>query len=126
MRKNHFLRIVSIVIMLVAMAAPEIAAQNVFVSPTTGKLIASLTSGTEVGFENGGSAVWKHEQLPLTISVADHGDFTSAGELSNPAGNLIEYNGYLCLEGGKPYDSYMMVSLPKGRMVRASCACVSL
>ena len=114
MRKNHFLRIVSIVIMLVAMAAPEIAAQNVFVSPTTGKLIASLTSGTEVGFENGGSAVWKHEQLPLTISVADHGDFTSAGELSNPAGNLIEYNGYLCLEGGKPYDSYMMVSLPKG------------
>lgn len=114
MRKNHFLRIVSIVIMLVAMAAPEIAAQNVFVSPTTGKLIASLTSGTEVGFENGGSAVWKHEQLPLTISVADHGDFTSAGELSNPAGNLIEYNGYLCLEGGKPYDSYMLVSLPKG------------
>ena len=114
MRKNHFLRIVSIVIMLVAMAAPEIAAQNVFVSPTTGKLIASLTSGTEVGFENGGSAVWKHEQLPLTISVADHGDFTSAGELSNPAGNLIEYNGYLCLEGGKPDDSYMMVSLPKG------------
>lgn len=114
MRKNHFLRIVSIVIMLVAMAAPEIAAQNVFVSPTTGKLIASLTSGTEVGFENGGSAVWKHEQLPLTISVADHGDFTSAGELSNPAGNLIEYNGYLCLEGGEPYDSYMMVSLPKG------------
>ena len=114
MRKNHFLRIVSIVIMLVAMAAPEIAAQNVFVSPTTGKLIASLTSGTEVGFENGGSAVWKHEQLPLTISVADHGDFTSAGELSNPAGNLIEYNGYLCLEGGSSYDSYMMVSLPKG------------
>lgn len=114
MRKNHFLRIVSIVIMLVAMAAPEIAAQNVFVSPTTGKLIAALTSGQEVGFENGGSAVWKHEQLPLTISVADHGDFTSAGELSNPAGNLIEYNGYLCLEGGEPYDSYMMVSLPKG------------
>ena len=114
MRKNHFLRIVSIVIMLVAMAAPEIAAQNVFVSPTTGKLIAALTSGQEVGFENGGSAVWKHEQLPLTISVADHGDFTSAGELSNPAGNLIEYNGYLCLEGGSSYDSYMMVSLPKG------------
>lgn len=114
MRKNHFLRIVTIVIMLMAMAAPEIAAQNVFVSPTTGKLIAALTSGQEVGFEKGGSAVWKHEQLPLTISVADHGDFTSAGELSNPAGNLIEYNGYLCLEGGKPYDSYMLVSLPKG------------
>lgn len=114
MRKNHFLRIVSIVIMFVAMAAPEIAAQNVFVSPTTGKLIAALTSGQEVGFQNGGSAIWKHEQLPLTISVADNGTFTSAGELANPAGNLVEYNGYLCLEGGQPTDSYMMVSLPKG------------
>lgn len=92
----------------------QVAAQNVFINLKTGHLLASLTSGQEVGFENGGSAVWKHSQLPLTVSVSDYGTLTSGGELSNPAGNLIEYNGALCFEGGTPENSYMLVSLPKG------------
>ena len=51
-------------------------AQNVFVSPQTGKLIAALTSSQEVGFEKGWNSFWKHDQLPLTITVA--------GDTNNP------------------------------------------
>lgn len=91
-------------------------AQNVFVSPQTGKLIAALTSSQEVGFENGWNSFWKHDQLPLTITVADDANLTDAGDLSNPAANInVSQNGEgLILMGGRPYDSYMAVTLPKG------------
>lgn len=91
-------------------------AQNVFVSPQTGKLIAALTSSQEVGFENGWNSFWKHDQLPLTITVADDADLTAAGDLKIPAANLnVSQNGEgLILMGGQPYDSYMAVTLPKG------------
>lgn len=91
-------------------------AQNVFVSPQTGKLIAALTSSSEVGFQNGWNSLWKHDQLPLTITVADDANLTDAGDLSNPAGNLnVSQNGdCLIFMGGQQYDSYMAVTLPKG------------
>lgn len=91
-------------------------AQNVFVSPQTGKLIAALTRSGEVGFENGWNSLWKHDQLPLTITVADDANLTDAGDLSNPAANInVSQNGEgLILMGGQPYDSYMAVTLPKG------------
>lgn len=91
-------------------------AQNVFVSPQTGKLIVALTSSQEVGFENGWNSFWKHDQLPLTITVADDANLTDAGDLSNPAANInVSQNGEgLILMGGQPYDSYMAVTLPKG------------
>lgn len=55
-----------------------VSAQNVTISPSTGNLIAALTGNygsgtTEIGFENGWSAMWRHEQLPLTLTVADQG-----------------------------------------------------
>lgn len=91
-------------------------AQNVFVSPQTGKLIAALTRSGEVGFENGWNSLWKHDQLPLTITVADDANLTDAGDLSNPAANInVSQNGeVLILMGGHSYDSYMAVTLPKG------------
>lgn len=91
-------------------------AQNVFVSPQTGKLIAALTRSGEVGFENGWNSLWKHDQLPLTITVADDANLTDAGDLSNPAANInVSQNGEgLILMGGQPSDSYMAVTLPKG------------
>lgn len=42
-------------------------AQNVFVSPQTGKLIAALTSSQEVGFENGWNSFGKCQFLPNSI-----------------------------------------------------------
>lgn len=91
-------------------------AQNVFVSPQTGKLITALTRSGEVGFENGWNSLWKHDQLPLTITVADDANLTDAGDLSNPAANInVSQNGEgLILMGGQPSDSYMAVTLPKG------------
>lgn len=91
-------------------------AQNVFVSPQTGKLIAALTSSQEVGFEKGWNSFWKHDQLPLTITVADDANLTDAGDLKIPAANLnVSQNSEgLILGGGPSSDSYMAVTLPKG------------
>lgn len=95
------------------------AAQNVTISPSTGNLIAALTGNygsgtTEIGFENGWSAMWRHEQLPLTLTVADQGTLTPGGELDFPAGNISVYNGNLVIMGGQSADLYLEVSLPKG------------
>ncbi|MBR5697354.1 MAG: hypothetical protein IKX44_01850 [Prevotella sp.] len=115
MRKRFTLALLSLLMVPLAMMA-----QNVTISPTTGSLMAALTSGTEVGFENGWSAMWRHEQLPLTFTVADQATLTDGGEIANPAGNIREYQknntvgNKLVLAGGVPYDGYMVLSLPKG------------
>ena len=95
------------------------SAQNVTISPSTGNLIAALTGNygsgtTEIGFENGWSAMWRHEQLPLTLTVADQGTLTPGGGLDFPAGNISVYNGNLVIMGGQSADLYLEVSLPKG------------
>ena len=95
------------------------AAQNVTISPTSGNLIAALTGNysggtTEVGFQHGWSAMWRHEQLPLTLTVADQGTLTPGGELDYPAGNISVYGDNLVVMGGEAADLYMEVSLPKG------------
>ena len=59
-------------------------AQNVTISPTTGNLVAALTGQNETGFAAGWSSMWRHEQLPLTFTVADDGDLTDGGELQIP------------------------------------------
>lgn len=102
------------VFLMITTGAMTLCAQNVVVSPTTGKLIAALTYEGEVGFENGSSALWRHNQLPLTITVADDGALTAGKELANPAGNLNVSGDKIVLLGGSPSDSYMLVSLPRG------------
>ena len=95
-------------------------AQSVTVDPTTGKLIAALTHEGEYGFENGWSAMWRHEQLPLTLTVADGRDdgaapsLSPAGEFDDPACNMRVDNNNLLIGGGPSPDSYWILSLPKG------------
>lgn len=89
-------------------------AQNVTISPKTGKLMAALTEDHEVGFQNGWSSLWRHDQLPLSLTVADYPDLTPSGELKRPAGNIIIENNELVLLGGMTRNLYMEVSLPKG------------
>lgn len=89
-------------------------AQNVTISPKTGKLMAALTEDNEVGFEKGWSSLWRHEQIPLSLTVADYGDLTPGGELKRPAGNIAIHNDELILVGGRRYNLFMEVSLPKG------------
>ena len=93
---------------------------NVTISPSSGSLIAALTSGNEQGFENGWSAMWRHEQLPLSFTVSDESTLTDAGEIKNPAGNVRvhDFGGTLgkklIVAGGTASDSYCVLSLPKG------------
>ena len=89
-------------------------AQNVTISPKTGNLMAALTEDNEIGFERGWSSLWRHEQIPLSLTVADYPDITDGGELSRPAGNLAEEKGDLVLVGGRKNNLFMEVSLPKG------------
>ena len=89
-------------------------AQNVTISPKTGKLMAALTEDHEVGFQNGWSSLWRHDQLPLSLTVADYPDLTPSGELKRPAGNIAIENNELVLLGGLTRNLYMEVSLPKG------------
>lgn len=91
-------------------------AQNVTISPATGKLIAGLTYSTEVGFQNGWSSMWRHEQLPLTLTVSDKTDLTEGGLLKDPAGNIsVDKNQNLfVVMGGTTPTTRMSVSLPKG------------
>ena len=89
-------------------------AQNVTISPKTGKLMAALTEDHEVGFQNGWSSLWRHDQLQLSLTVADYPDLTPSGELKRPAGNIAIENNELVLLGGMTRNLYMEVSLPKG------------
>lgn len=90
--------------------------QNVTISPSSGHLIAALTYENEVGFENGWSALWRHNQLPLSLHVSDKPDLTSSGVLKDPAGNIrldTKRNLYV-LMGGSSVTTHMSFSLPKG------------
>lgn len=115
--KNYSRWAMSAFIVLIALlffSTVEVKAQNVKISPNSGKLIAALTYSNEVGFENGWSATWRHEQLPLTLTVADDPDLTPAGQLKIPAGNINVNDGNFVIMGGKTKDFYMAVTLPKG------------
>lgn len=90
------------------------AAQDVTISPTTGSMMAALTQEGEVGSQDGWSSTWRHNQLPLTLTVADFCNITKGGEVANPAGNMIVHNNQIVISGGQTPDSYIGVSLPKG------------
>jgi len=109
-----------LLLLLVAGVTNTLAA-NVTVSPTTGKLIAAKTGGyNETGAVRGWSAMWRHEQLNLTLTVSDFQNLTPGYELQTPAGNICEYQknstigNKLVLAGGEDYQGYMVLSLPKG------------
>ncbi len=93
-------------------------AQNVTISPSSGSLIAGLTYTGEVGFQNGWSSLWRHEQLPLTLTVSDKPDLTEGGVLQDPAGNisLDTSQNLFVLMSGAPVTTkfHMNISLPKG------------
>lgn len=91
-------------------------AQNVTISPNSGKLVAALTYDNEVGFEHGWSALWRHNQLPLTLTVSDKTDLVEGGQLKDPAGNIsLDTNqGLYVVMGGMNVTTSMNISLPKG------------
>ena len=95
---------------------PRAYGQNVTISPSSGHLIAGLTYTGEVGFEQGWSSLWRHNQLPLTLHVSDKKDLTSSGVLKDPAGNisLDKSQNLYVVDGGASVSTLMSLSLPKG------------
>ena len=108
MRKRITLALLSILLVPLAMMAQS----SVTVDPNTGKLVAVL-SQSDQGFDNGWSGMWRHEQLPLSLTVADNTSMNN-GQFDDPANNMYVLNNQLLLAGGTSYDSYLILSLPKG------------
>ena len=101
---------------ITALSALPAYGQDVTISPSSGHLIAALTYENEVGFQNGWSALWRHNQLPLSLHVSDKPDLTASGVLKDPAGNIrldTDRNLYV-LMGGQTVTTHMSFSLPKG------------
>lgn len=101
---------------LLAFCVTTTMAQNVTISPKSGYLISAKTYDNEVGAERGWGALWRHNQLPLTLLVSDKSDLTDDGMLKDPAGNIsLDANQNLyCLDGGTSVTTHMSISLPKG------------
>lgn len=101
---------------LLAFCVTTTMAQNVTISPKSGYLISANTYDGETGAQNGWGALWRHNQLPLTLLVSDKNELTADGMLKDPAGNisLDASQGLYCLLGGSTVTTHMSISLPKG------------
>ena len=112
MRKKITLALLSMLMVPLAMMA-----QSVTISPTTGKLIAAISDNSqETGFQNGLSALWRHEQLPMNLTTSDNTELTLGGEFATPTSNMCvnQTTGLLTVLGGQSADSHLILSLPKG------------
>lgn len=113
MVKKITLALLSLLLVPLAMMA-----QSVTISPTTGKLVAAISDNEhETGFQNGLSALWRHEQLPMSLTTSDYGDaLTVGGEFQTPTSNMcVNLNtGLLTVLGGQSNNSHLILSLPKG------------
>lgn len=110
-------------------------AQNVTISPLSGDLVKAVTDENETGFQLGLAALWRHEQLSLSVNASDEDPLGDSGELSVLSAVLgkryyyakDENNQYVLDEKGKKIKvdsaltiigghrpSFLVVSLPKG------------
>lgn len=109
-----WLRVLSALALVMA-SCHTLWAQNVVISPTTGKFVAALTLSGEVGFGKGWSSLWRHDQLQLSLSVSDYEGLDAGGEFENPAGNLLRKDDTsFYISGGESRNSQIILSLPKG------------
>ena len=109
-----WLRVLSALALVMA-SCHTLWAQNVVISPTTGKFVAALTLKEEVGFGKGWSSLWRHDQLQLSLSVSDEEGLDAGGEFKKPAGNLLRKDDTsFYISGGSSYNSQIILSLPKG------------
>ena len=113
-RLNVLQRLALLLIMFTSFAVSK--AQNVTISPNSGKLVAGFTYDIEIGFEHGWSSLWRHNQLPLTLTVSDKTDLVEGGQLKDTDGNisLDASQGQYVVMGGKTVTTSMNISLPKG------------
>lgn len=100
------------------LAAATATAQNVYFSPKFGKTIMAETPDGEVGAQYGFFSMWRHDQLPLTVTASDYKTLNKSGEMMLPAANM-----HVCgandaqkfvLLGNYGGGTYISMSLPIG------------
>lgn len=95
-------------------------AQNVTIGPNNGSIITGQAGGNtgDSGIGRGMGSMWRHEQLPLTMTTSDIAMLTSAGELADPSCAIDKYTAEGCEErlllGAGQTQTFIVVSLPKG------------
>lgn len=88
-------------------------AQNVTIDLVHGSLLAAVTDENESGFAQGYRALWRHEQLALSMTGTDRDGLTTSGEVLEPSAVFGQRDGKITIVGGRR-PSYIVVSLPKG------------
>ena len=88
-------------------------AQNVTIDLVHGSLLAAMTDNGETGSAQGFKALWRHEQLALSMTGPDPDGLTPTREVSEPSAVFGERDGKIIVTGGRR-PSYIVVSLPKG------------
>ena len=113
-------RFLGTILTLVALllGATQVKAQDVLIDPVRGSLVSSVTNQEETGFKLGLGALWRHEQLALSLNATDRDDITPSGEVGTPSAVLGIRQGSdgvkrLTIIGGRR-PSFLVVSLPKG------------
>ena len=119
MRKKFTLALLSLLMVPLAMMA-----QNVTISPQNGSMICASVSGQ--GTSGGAFAMWKHEQLALTMIVSENGELTDDGILKNHKNwfntcnnctfrsNVTDAQKATFIDCGWQGTGYYTISLPKG------------
>ena len=119
LRGRFFAAILTLIAFMMG-AAPAMA-QDVLIDPESGNVISTVTNREETGFALGLGALWRHEQLALSVNATDRDDVTDAGDIKTPSAVLGkreiviagETAKRLTIVGGRR-PSFLTVSLPKG------------
>ena len=110
--KNKCL-VTGLAIVAMLMMSLGVKAQNVTISSKNGNLIAAVTYEGETGWGAGLRAMWRHEQLALTMTTSDSDILTESGEVDDPSAALGVFNNNLIVAGGH-MPTFLVVSLPNG------------
>lgn len=114
MKKKLLLALLSLLLLPLG-----VIAQNVTIGPRNGSIITGVAGGNtgDSGLGRGMGSMWRHEQLPLTMTTSDIAMLTSSGELADPSCAIDKYtiNGEeRLIIGAGQTQTFMVVSLPKG------------
>ena len=112
-------------LLVVCLIGMQANAQNVTIGPDNGSLISGIGGGNtgDSGKGRGMASMWRHEQLPLTMTTSDIANLTSAGELADPSCAIGKYDAdgdghkELFIGAGQT-QTFIVVSLPKGYRIR--------
>jgi hypothetical protein len=115
-QKNHHavsFKVTCMMVITLLMISVGVKAQNVSIDLVHGSLLAAVTDENETGFGAGFKALWRHEQLALSMTGTDRDGLTATGEVLEPSAVFGEHDGNITIVGGRR-PSFIVVSLPKG------------